>query len=385
MIIHKPADVRSGCRRGFTLIELLVVISIIAVLMSLILPAVQSARAAARRTQCLNNIRQIGLALHGHATRSPTRQFPPYGVWGDWQNASGVWQSGGSIGAQMRSWVVEVLPDLDRQDIFDRWEMTHKHDATIVGTDGISNKNLIRDYSMDVLVCPDDSTAVDRPGSLSFVVNAGYAHIDGSLSNTGSGWGGSNYHGDNKPDLDFNLNGTVNDSVDQDVMHASGVMWREVLDISGDGSPNARRNASHSTDTIYDGNSNTLLLAENINGGDKQLWGDPDPRNCAFVYPIDPNPSASGLTAADYFRTAPMDPTHAGYATINAAEGGPEGERPFPNSGHAGGVNVVMCDGTARFLSENIDLTVYARLITPAGSQPFAGLGAQDVLGDDAF
>ena len=369
-------------RHAFTLIELLVVISVIAVLMALLLPAIQNARASARRLQCLNHMRQVGVALHAFAAKDPGHQFPPYGTWGDYKDRFGVWQPGGSFGRQLRNWVVDILGELDRQDIFDRWDHTRAHDSTFGGTDGFSNRDLIRQYVLNVLTCPDDNTAQSIPGTLSCVVNAGYANIDGSLS-AASGWGSSNYHNFNDPDLDLNVNGSVNDAEDQNLFRRSGVMWRMVLDRSGDGHPTGvRANGSHGPDNIYDGLSNTILVTENLNAGEKQLWGDPDPRNCAFVFPFDPDTSA--YDSATYFSSVPLDPAHP-YGVINGARGGPEGERPFPNSNHYGSVNMVFCDGATRTISEDIDLNVYARLITPEGDRASGATAAQTPLSGESF
>lgn len=371
-------------RRGFTLIELLVVISIIAVLMSLILPAVQNARSAARRTQCLNRIRQIGLGLHSNASKQANGQFPAYGTWGDAKNASGTWQNS-SNGRKLRNWVVDILPEIDRQDMFDRWDFEREHDSSTAGIGGISNRDLISEFQMSILVCPDDESG-DQAGALSYVVNSGYAHIDTSGLAATSGWAWStNVHRADDPDLDLNVNGAINDDEDKQIFRRSGVFWYSRLDRDGDGAPSPVKNQSLRIDDIYDGSSNTLMVSENINAASNQFWGDPSPRYCAFVFPIDPNPTALGLTAADYFKTAPLDPTYS-YAVINGSRSGPEGQRPFPNSNHSGGVNVTMCDGSAQFLSDSIDLSVYTQLITPAGSKAYGtGVGSQDVLSADAY
>src|SRR5262245_60462030 len=95
-------------RRGFTLIELLVVIAVIAILVSLLLPAVQQAREAARRTQCRNNLKQIGLALHNYHTAC--NMFPPgYVAGAPYPATTNGW-----------SWCAQILPHLDQTPLYEK-------------------------------------------------------------------------------------------------------------------------------------------------------------------------------------------------------------------------------------------------------------------------
>jgi prepilin-type N-terminal cleavage/methylation domain-containing protein/prepilin-type processing-associated H-X9-DG protein len=377
-------------RSAFTLSELLVVISIIAVLMALLLPAIQNARATSRRMQCLDHVRQLGLALHAFAAKDPSGNFPPYGTVGDFK--SGTSWSG--TAGHLKSWVVDILPELDRQDLYDRWDHDRKHDSTTKGADGISNRDLTQLYLLPVLTCPADESAFSTPGSLSYVVNAGYANLKptgaktpAQMLSSDTGWGGgANYHNYDDPDLDLNGNGTTNDTEDINIHHTTGVMWRMVLDRDGDGLPTPMVNRSYGPNNIYDGTSNTILATENINAGNTDLWGDPDPRNCTFVYPLDWDLSDNTppLDATNYLSTAPLDPDHS-YGVINESLDGPDGERPFPNSKHAGVVNVVFCDGSARPISEDINLSVYARIITPAAGRRSGTITPQTPLNGNSF
>jgi prepilin-type N-terminal cleavage/methylation domain-containing protein len=95
-------------QRAFTLVELLVVIAIIGVLVALLLPAVQSAREAARRTQCSNNLRQIGLATQNFVD---TRGFiPPSRIWDHWA-----------------TWAVQILPYMEQQNLYSQWDITNQY------------------------------------------------------------------------------------------------------------------------------------------------------------------------------------------------------------------------------------------------------------------
>lgn len=115
---HLKTNCRTRCSYGFTLIELLVVIAIIAILIALLLPAVQQAREAARRTQCRNNLKQIGLALHNYETSH--RIFPP-GVLGD----------NGSVaaGQKLHTWMVQTLPFLDQGPLHQMYDFNARFDA----------------------------------------------------------------------------------------------------------------------------------------------------------------------------------------------------------------------------------------------------------------
>ncbi len=141
---------------GFTLIELLVVIAIIAILIALLLPAVQQAREAARRTQCKNNLMQIGLAIHNYEMSHEV--FPPGCV-----NATGPVDVGGD--GYHFSWIVQILPYLEEGN-------TYKHFDFSVSVYDEKNK-AARARQPDVLICPSDPHSY---GSIGFTNYAGSHH-----------------------------------------------------------------------------------------------------------------------------------------------------------------------------------------------------------------
>ena len=109
---------RRTTSNGFTLVELLVVIAIIGILVALLLPAVQSAREAARRTQCINNLRQIGLAAINHES---THGFLPAGGWGH------LWTGDPDMGVGARQpggWPFAIMPFIEESSAYGTWDVT---------------------------------------------------------------------------------------------------------------------------------------------------------------------------------------------------------------------------------------------------------------------
>jgi len=132
-------------KRGFTLVELLVVVAIIAILIALLLPAVQRAREAARRTNCLNNMKQIGLALHNFHDKN--KRFPPScRVIRDTLN-------GEIIDMYGWSWAVDLLPDLEREDLYNMCNTTARGKPLI--PNGVPDTHaIVRQTQVKEFLCP---------------------------------------------------------------------------------------------------------------------------------------------------------------------------------------------------------------------------------------
>jgi prepilin-type N-terminal cleavage/methylation domain-containing protein len=355
-------------RRGFTLIELLVVISIIAVLMSLILPAVQNAREAGRRTQCMNNQKNLALGMIAYAT-ARRGKLPGSGYYGvNVTSAPTLWPQ--------RSWVVELLPNLDQGPLADRWNRNVRWDDNSAPKADLTNR-AIGLTSIGALACPNDDSAFAQNGGLSYVVSSGFGDVN-VITNTTSpitNFGDLGHHPYAEP---FNwitsaitgdsTDDTINDK-DIEITEDTGVFW-----ATADYTALANIDASSNIGNIPDGAANTIMFSENVNAGITS-WANPDMRSTSFFMPLDAASAVAAAFGSAQSMAAPGTPWR-----INQAKAGPEGTSPYPNSNHAGLVVMAFCDGTVRPIQENIDAGVYTRLITPSGTKLRSYSGFQEEL-----
>jgi len=358
--VHKPT------RRGFTLIELLVVISIIALLMALAAPAVQQAREAARRTQCLNNIRNVGFAVLNRAGGTNDRIMYLTAEIGPPQ-ASGD--------PSLYGWPVHIVGLLDRPDLYRDFQ---------AGDFLTTHLNMV----MNVFACPSDPNNGGVANGLSYGANVGYIAdvVDAmGVSQAGSPWLGTNTN-HNALNIDWDRSGTI-DSLDAAIAYSTGIFWRDPDGFDGTAST-ADDGFQMSLDYISrgDGISYTILLGENINCGNYPIGGfDPvltGDISVGIRVPVDdmdrqpvggptpPDTEGNIGTATEPLLLAPgSDPYLLGESGVDAnISTATTGTAPRLSSAHQGSVIVYFAGGSAKQLNKEMNQPTLASLFTPAGT-----------------
>lgn len=335
-------------RSGFTVLELMVSISLAAALVALVMPAIQSARETSRRIQCANNMKQISLGLL--MKMDTKREFPPASVWRD---------SAEHESWDYRNWVVDILPMLDRKDLSDRW--THEEPL------GNHENQAVARTHVNVLVCPSDVSATGA-GDLSYALNRGPGPwLRDALRDCDTIYDALSWA------MDLNGDGRSCALRENSDGQTDLAIYRRLtlfFDARARLEPIFRKGMSthHNAADVTDGLSNTLMVAENaMTGADATAknanWASTDWYRTGVFF--------SSNICVDRICTAEnvhLDRANSGVLRINGGLTRAEGDAPWPNSFHKGGVNISRADGSVQFLAEVIDGAVYFDLYTPQGS-----------------
>lgn len=353
----KCLDVRRR-PRGFTLIELLVVIAIIAILIALLLPAVQQAREAARRTQCRNNMKQLGIAMHNYHDVHKT--FPPSPGDGPIDPDAGNKENwNGWSGLAM------LLPYVDQAPLFNQLDFNYIWPRNLSSA-GVQNRTLTRSL-IPGYSCPSDPGAAVKYTNDMSPVSYGFSAGPASDWNVGA----------LKPGM---------------VTRTRGTRIRDILD----------------------GTSNTIMMSELQIGLNKGQWNPNAPRKPYYRVVVGPLERSANSTGRVWdSRQSHIDDINAYYDSCLAAydagtgwnsqsdeqgrewaagllyrgpyhttfigpNAGPSCDRDTsvtnmdlkePSSYHVGGVNVLLGDGSVKFVSENIDQATWIGAGTIAGDE----------------
>ena len=323
-------------RHAFTLVELLVVIAIIGILIALLLPAVQAAREAARRMQCANNLKQIGLALHNYLDTN--KSFPPGAIWG---------YPVGSVPERPyhHTWLTMILPYMEQTALYSQANTR----APAWGQSFVSQK-------VSMLRCPSDA-GFTEPSQTHNLAITNYAGSEG--------W---DWH----PDRVIASGSTVGNNVPEAIGHDFSCVF-DTKSVSG---PNATEIARTTRIAeLTDGTSNTIMVAEvysmGFTGGSSFTSGRGVPRKSGTVYaraafvamtsggsgskPFYSLPDGSGASTQDvYWKESPR---MRGPVYLTLA--GPNSNEHTASSLHPGIVNVLIADGSTRSVSETIEYATW--------------------------
>ncbi|WP_165224083.1 DUF1559 domain-containing protein [Aquisphaera insulae] len=329
--------------RAFTLIELLVVIAIIAVLIALLLPAVQSAREAARRAQCINNLKQVGLAMHNY--ESANSSLPP-GVkgccWGTWLNF--------------------VLPFMEGNNLFNAYNFVGNNRYEDLGIQngqfryaGAANTTVTYSH-ISAYQCPSDPNMNNLPNGSGITCHNYVVNFGNTITT--------------QPSI-YMLNGNK--------VPFLGAPFTQMGAPDSDIASGSQQSTAAGTvklSAITDGLSNTLMTSEILIGSGWNLhgfswWGyapqftglfppnssQPDVMQGAS-YCNSPNTNPQGVTCVGATGSVDSSGVYTGLGMIN-----------IPRSRHPGGVSTGMCDGSVRFVKNSVSQQIFQSLASSKGGE----------------
>jgi prepilin-type N-terminal cleavage/methylation domain-containing protein/prepilin-type processing-associated H-X9-DG protein len=342
----------SRCRGAFTLIELLVVIAIIAILIGLLVPAVQKVRDAAARTTCVNNLKQIGLACHNY--HDQYKHFPAGSLYKP--NAKGQYD-------YYENWAISILPFVEQGALYKLYDLNQPNAVTAAASPGTAT---VRTTELSVFTCPSDpqpftvgtpasgpggQTGLGIPGCMPGSYRA-CAGADWGGQDWGVDEGGSNENWDDATQVGWLMSNKFGTSGDRGVMHAVnfsvGAGYERIANIT-------------------DGTSNTLMVGEYVtktNPARRTYW--------AYSYTSYSMSCVSfaqpRTLIADYDLctwSPPGSPTSPDTNQCKRAWGSVHG---------TGNINFVFCDGSVRSIPPSIDMNVVMpALATIAGGEVIPG------------
>lgn len=319
---------RLRIRPAFTLVELLVVIAIIGILVGLLLPAVQAAREAARRMQCSNNVKQIGLTFHNY--ESAVKSFPiNYATRGK----LGFPNTGPGIANSGRSWMQMILPYIEQNNLYNNITFTvGLQPKNSAATTPVGKNRIVAATVIPTFLCPSDDS--NEGGSLlnRSDLNETNAPADrwavtGYKACAGSNWNAGLFAWVNSGATGV---GGKNSGQSDGLNLGNGVICSNQTDV----------NSKTRMGDITDGTSNTFIVGEAMPGWSQWNWWY-NPNACTATTAIPLNRVLKvAKNIGDW-------PNNYGFA-----------------SRHTGGANFGLADGSVRFISDNINTATYRALAT---------------------